>query len=93
MVAGNSGVFALQRKSCVFVIESLDVPLDQREILAIVLGVAARAFRARSLRDVVSRMQSLMRGKARGDFCVAAQALQSRLSTKLVAARAVRGPV
>ena len=39
-------MLAFEGISCFFVIEALDIPLDQREIFAIVLGVTARAFLA-----------------------------------------------
>jgi hypothetical protein len=67
------------------VIERLEIPLNEWEVLAIVFGVAASAFLAGAWGNVVTRMQSLMHLEARGDFIVAVQALECRLSAKFVA--------
>lgn len=51
--AGQSGVLAFQQISRFFVIESLRIPLHQREILTVVFRVTARAFLARAKGNVV----------------------------------------
>jgi hypothetical protein len=46
LVAIQSSVLALEYISRVLMVEGLDVPLDQGEVLAIVLGVTSGAFLA-----------------------------------------------
>ena len=46
LVTGQPGMLTLEGVSRFFVIEALEIPLDQREVFAIVLGVAARALLA-----------------------------------------------
>lgn len=43
-IASNPGMLALQHIACKFVVERLGIPLDERKILAVMLGVAPRAF-------------------------------------------------
>jgi len=59
LVAGKSGVLALEQITGFLVVERLWIPLNERKIFAIVFGVAAGALLARSRRDVICRMQSL----------------------------------
>jgi len=89
LVAGKSSVLALEQISSLFVVEALDVPFDEREIFAIVLGVAAGAFLAGAGRYVVRGMQTLPGGKPCGDLVMAFQTFQRGLPSKLVAAGAV----
>lgn len=42
LVTVQALVFAFEQIPSLFVIESLDIPLDQREVLSVVFGVAAR---------------------------------------------------
>jgi len=93
LVAGQTGVLALQQVSSFFVVESLGVPFDQREIFAVVIGVTARAFLARSGWNVVGGVQSFMSGKASGYLCVTLQTFQCRLTAKLVTGCAIRRSV
>lgn len=89
-IAGQARVFAQKRISSRLVVEGFDVPLNQREVLAIMFRVAARALLAGTGRDVVSRMQSLAGTEPRGNFRMAVQALQRRLpAAELVATGAV----
>ena len=93
LVAGKSGVFSLKQVSGFLVVEGLDVPLDQGEVFAVVLGVAAGALLARSGREIVGCVQPLMGRKPRCDLGVTLQTLKSSLPSKLVTARAVCGSV
>ena len=80
-----------QRVPGVFVIEGFRIPLDEREVFAIVLGVAASTLLARTGRDIVCRMQTSSRRNSYRDLGVTVQALQSRLSAaKFVTTDAVR---
>ncbi len=79
----------LQDVSSLLVVEGLDVPLDQREILAIVLGVAASTLLAGTGRKVIGGVQSSPSGQPRGDFCMTIETLQRSLATELVATRAI----
>lgn len=92
-ITSQARVLSFQQITGLFVIESLCVPLDQREILAIVLGVAAGAFLARSRRNVVSGVQSPMRRNACAYLRVATDALQCSLAAELVATGAVCGSI
>lgn len=93
LIAFQAGVLALKKVSRVFMVEGLRVELDQREIFAVVFGMALGAFLAGALRDVVSRVKSAMGGQAAGDFGVAFQALEGGLSAELVTTRAIGGSV
>ncbi len=93
LVARKASVLAFQRVSGFFVIERLGVPLDQREIFAIVLGVTSSALLTRSWRDVVGRMQAPVRRQTTGNFCMALETLQRSLAAELMATSAVRGSV
>lgn len=90
LVASQSRVLAFQRVAGFLVIESFDVPLDQRKVFAIMLGVAAGALLARPWRDVIGRMQASVSCEPGRYFRVALHALQLSLSTELVAFGAVR---
>lgn len=46
LITCQARVFALKYVARIFVIESLCVPLNQREVFAVVFRVAARAFLA-----------------------------------------------
>ena len=93
LVARKTGVFTFQQVSSFFVIERFRIPLDEREILAIVFGVTSRALLTRSWRDVVGRMQAAVRRQTTGNFCMALKTLQRSLASELVAAGAIRGSV
>lgn len=69
--AVRRSVLALEHVAGFAVIECLDVPLDQRKVPPIVLGVAARTLLARLACQFVSRMQSLVGGNAGGDLRMA----------------------
>jgi predicted lysophospholipase L1 biosynthesis ABC-type transport system permease subunit len=68
--AGQAGVLAFEYVSRFLVIEGFDVPLNQRKVLAIVLGVAACAFLAGASGNFVGGVQALMGGKPRRDLTV-----------------------
>lgn len=60
--AGQTCVLAFQHVARLLVIEAVDVPLDQREVLPVVIGVAAGTILAGTGFDVVRSMQALLRG-------------------------------
>ena len=93
LVAVQALVFAFEQIPSLFVIESLDIPLDQREVLSVVLGMATRTLLTRSGRNVVSCMKAFMSRKASRNFGMTLQTLQCRLAAKLVATGAVCGSV
>ena len=86
-------MLAFERVSSLLVIESLAIPLDQREIFSVMFRVTARAFLARAGIDVIGRMQSLMRSDARRDLAMTVQTLESRRRSEFVATSTVCGPV
>ena len=92
-VTAQAGVLAFERVSRLLVIEGFDVPLDQRKVLAIVLGVAACAFLAGTGGNVVAGVQSLMGEKPRRDLTVTVQTFKGGCPAKLVATGAIRGAV
>jgi len=51
-------MLAFEKISSFLVIEGLNVPFDQREVLSIVFGVAAGAFLAGAGRNVVGSVQA-----------------------------------
>jgi len=75
--ARHAGMLALENVAGEFVIEGFGIPLDERKILSVMLGVATGTLFARSLRDVIGSVQTLVRGHARPNFSVAFDALQS----------------
>jgi hypothetical protein len=93
LITAQALVLALQQVSRIFVVEGLDVPLDQREVFSVVLRVAAGAFLTGTGRDVIGGMQPLARREPGSDFGVTVQTLQRRLPAKLVATGAVGGSV
>jgi len=90
LVAGNVGVFTLQRVSGLVVVETpfRRNPVDQLKILAVVLRVTFRAvFPVGEL-----RVQTAPSGNLSSNFCVAPLTIQYRRAlTHDVAARALRG--
>jgi hypothetical protein len=46
--ASQASMSSLKQISCVFVIKTLDIPVDQRKVFPVVLGMTAGAFLARS---------------------------------------------
>ena len=93
LVAVYSGVLALKQISGFFVVEGLDIPLDEGEVLAVVIGVAASALLAGTGRYVVGRVKTLVRGNAAADFGVAFHAFEGCLAAKLVTAHTVGGSI
>ncbi len=93
LVAGKSGVFAFEHVSGFLVVERLGVPFNEREVFAVVFGVAAGALLARAGGNVIRGMQSLVGIEALGDFGVALQAFEGGLSAELVTTGAVRRSV
>lgn len=89
LVTAQAGMLAFEQVSGFLVIEGLDVPLDQWKILAIVLGVTARALLAGAGRKVVSRMQPLVGIEPAGNFRVAVQTFERGLAAELMATGAV----
>ena len=77
---GQAGVPSFQRISGLFVIEGFYVPLDQREIFSVVLGVAMNAALAVTWSQLISRVQSLVRNQPRSNLGVAFEALVAALT-------------
>jgi hypothetical protein len=88
-IASQSCVLAFEQVSGLLMVERFDVPLDEGEVFAIVFRVAACTLLAGAWRNVVGRMQSRAGIEPLGDFRMAVQALERRLSTELVATGAV----
>ena len=86
-------MLAFQHISRFFVIEGLDVPLDQRKVFPVVLRVASSAFLAGTGWDVIGSVQPLPRGEPCGNLGVTIQTFQRRLPAKLVATGAISRPV
>src|SRR5579859_2787043 len=93
LFAGQAGVLAFQWKPGLRMIEGFRVPLNQRKILAVVVGVAGGAALTRSRLNVVGGVKSLMRRHARCDFRMALQTLEHALAPEGVASRAIRRTV
>lgn len=93
LLAGESRVFAFQLESRECMVETFRIPLDQREILAVVVGVAGGAALARSRLNVVGGVQSLVSGNARRNLGVALEAFEYTLAPESVARCAIRRAV
>src|SRR5690349_6119672 len=93
-VACKAGVLPLQCVSRLLVIERLFIPLDQGKIFAIVFGVTADALLTRTRQKMIGSMQALALGQSLGDFSVAIQALEGRLSSsQFVTTAAIAGAI
>lgn len=88
-IAGQPEVLAFQNVSCLLVIEGFDVPLDEGEIFAVVVGVTTGALLAGPGRDVIGSVQAPVSVQPGGDLGVAFQALERRLAAEFVATAAV----
>ena len=87
---GQPCVLAFESVSGFPVIEGFDVPLNQDEVFAVMLGVAGRAFQACARSDVEGSVQPFSGADARSNFRMALQALECRFSGgNLVAGSAV----
>ena len=73
---GQARMLAFENIAGKFVIECFRIPLNERKVFPVMLGVATGTLLARSLGDVVGGVQTLVRGDARPDFSVAFDALQ-----------------
>jgi len=92
--AGQARVLAFQYVSRLLVIEGLGIPLHNREVLAVVLRVAAHALFAGAWGEVIRGVQTLPIDQASGDLGVAIQALEAGFPGPQPMARgAVRGAV
>ena len=83
-------MLAFQKVAGFLVIELVGIPLDEREIRAVVIGVAAHAFLAGPRGNVVRGVQSALVGDARPNIRVTADAAELRFAaTDLVAVGAM----
>jgi hypothetical protein len=89
LVAVYSSVLALKQISGFFVVEGLDIPLNEREGFAVVIGVAAGALLAGAGGYVVGRVKTLVHGNAAADFSVAFHAFEGCLAAKFVTAHTI----
>jgi hypothetical protein len=93
-IAGQAGVFAFQQVSGFFMIELVRIPLDQRKIHAVVIGVAAHAFLAGAGGNVIGTVQAAFGRDSRANIGVTANAFELRLAASdFVAIGAVQGAV
>ena len=80
LVTAQPDVLAFESPAGLPVIETFKVPFCQREVFAVVLGVAGNAFHARSRLEVVGSVQAFSRPDAPRNFRMAIQALEGGLS-------------
>lgn len=93
LVAVQTDVLALEHVAGFLVIESFDVPLDQRKVESVVIGVAAGALLTGTRRDVVRGVQTPVRRQPHRNLGVTLHTLQFGLATELVALGAICGTV
>jgi hypothetical protein len=74
-VTGQASMLAFEEVSRFLVIESFDIPLDQREIFPVVLRVAAGAFLAGAGRNVIGGVQAFVSRKPSRYFGVTGKTL------------------
>ena len=86
-VARQARVFGLQRISGLLVVKGVRVPLHDRKIFSVVVGVAAHAALAGTRFKVVSSVEAAMCGKTGGDLRVTFQTLESWLPSREFVAR------
>ncbi len=78
----HAHVLSFQHVARLFMIKGLDVPFHDREIHAVVVGVALDTLLAGAGTQSVGKVQSLVRIEASGDLFVTLQALEFGLSTR-----------
>lgn len=87
-------MFAFENVSSLLVVEGLRIPLDKREVFAIVVGVATDALLARAGFQVIGSVEPFSGRNAGGDFPVAIETTKGRFpSRQLVAPGTVGGAV
>ena len=91
LVTRQSGVLAFKYISGFVVVERLGVPLNQRKVFAVVLGVALCALLAGASGNVISGVQAALGGKTAGNLGVAFQTFEGSLPAELVATGTVCG--
>lgn len=92
LIAGEAGVFALEQVAGFLVIEFIGIPFNEREVHAVVVGVAAHALLAGAGGYVIGGVQSALGGDARTDVRVATDTAELGLSAaEFVAVGAVGG--
>lgn len=90
LVTSHARMFAFEHVAGLLVIEGLDVPLNQRKSLAVVVGVAVHAILTRIRLDVVGSMQAFVRCHPSSDLGMTRHAVKSRFAAgEYVAGRAV----
>ena len=89
--AFEARVLPLQGIAGLLVIERLRIPLDDREVAPVVIGVAFGALLARTRPQPVRRVQPLVSIQPSGDLRVTVQAFESRLSTSQLVTRGAIG--
>ena len=93
-VALQPRVLAFEKVAGFLVVEFFRIPLDQRKIRPVVIGVAAHALLAGPGGNVVRRVEATLGGYARADVRMASNAAELRLApADLVAVGAVHGAV
>jgi hypothetical protein len=85
----QAGVFSLKEVTGLPVIKSFAVPFDERKLAAIMLGMAARAFLARTWFDPKRAVKALPGSKPARHLAVAIEAAQDGCATHSMAARAL----
>jgi len=94
LVARQTRVLPFERVSGLLVVKRVGIPLDDGEVLSVVIGVALHAALAGSLFQTIGSVQTLMGIEARRDLRVAFQASEGGLTgRKLVTRGAVRRAV
>jgi hypothetical protein len=79
-IAAEACVSTLEFVSRLSVIEDLEIPFRQDEILAVVFGVAVQTLPTRARLNVICGVQSSSRSDARSDLIVTTQALEYRFT-------------
>jgi hypothetical protein len=92
--AFEPSVLAFQQVAGLLMVEFLRIPLDDREIETVVIGVALGALLAGTGPDAVRGMQTIVSREAGGNFGMAVETLEGGLaSTQFVTSGAMRGPI
>ena len=63
-IAGQPAMFAFKRVSSLAMVEGIAVPLNDREVFPVMLGVTADAIFAQAWADVIAGVQSLSRSQS-----------------------------
>jgi hypothetical protein len=84
-------MFPFEVVARLLVVEGPWIPLDERKVEAVVIGVALHAFLAGSWLDAIRKVQAFVGRETRCDFAMAVEAFENGLAAQLMAGGTASG--